>query len=72
MRKMDEMEIAISLKSVKWAWGYSVIFLFIWVIYDYMKVGSFNSLAFILLTSQNIIKTGIEQYLKWKMGKNEE
>jgi len=72
MRKMDEMEMAISLKSVKWAWGYTVLFLLIWIIYDYIKVGSFNSLAFILLISQNLIKIGIEQYLKWKMGKDEE
>lgn len=72
MRKMDEMEMAISLKSVKWAWGYTVLFLLIWIIYDYVKVGSFNSLAFILLISQNLIKMGIEQYLKWKMGKYEE
>ncbi|MBS4537955.1 hypothetical protein GOQ27_05750 [Clostridium sp. D2Q-11] len=72
MRKMDEMEMAISLKAVKWAWLYTIIFLFIWTIYDYIKVGSFNSLAFILLISQNLIRMSIEQYLKWKMGKNEE
>lgn len=72
MRKMDEMEIAITLKSVKWAWGYTVLFLFIWAIYDYMKLESFNSPAFILLISQNLIKRIIEQYLKWKMSKNEE
>lgn len=72
MRKMDEMEMAISLKSVRWAWSYTVIFLLIWIIYDYIKVGSFNFLAFNLLFSQNIIKMGIEQYLKWKMGKDEE
>lgn len=67
MRKMDEMEMAISLKAVRGAWFYTVIFLFIWTIYDYVKLGSFNSLAFILLISQNLIKTGIELYLKRKM-----
>ncbi|OFI06689.1 hypothetical protein CLOACE_08440 [Clostridium acetireducens DSM 10703] len=72
MRKMDEMEMAISLKSIKWAWFYTVLFLFIWTIYDYTKVGSFNSFAFFLLISQNLIKMGIEQYLKWKMSKDEE
>ena len=71
MRKMDEMEMAITLKAVKWAWFYSVIFLFIWTIYDYIKVGSFNSLAFILLISQNIIKISTEIYLRRKMSKNE-
>ena len=29
MRKMDEMEMAISLKAVKWAWLYTLVFLFI-------------------------------------------
>ncbi len=71
MRKMDEMEMAISLKAVKWAWAYTVIFLFIWTIYDYTKLGSFNSLAFILLISQNIIKTSTELYLKRKMSRDE-
>jgi CDP-diglyceride synthetase len=71
MRKMDEMEMAITLRAVKWAWAYTIIFLFIWAIYDYIKVGSFNSLAFILLISQNIIKISIELYLKRKMSKDE-
>ncbi|HHU49857.1 MAG: hypothetical protein ACOYEH_07000 [Caldicoprobacterales bacterium] len=72
MRKMDEMEMAISLKAVKWAWLYTLVFLFIWILFDYIKTGNFNSLAFILLMSQNLIRTGIEKYLKWKMGKDEE
>lgn len=71
MRRMDEMEMSISLKAIKWAWFYTALFLFIWSVYDYIKVGSFNSLAFILLISQNIIRTSIELYLKWKMDKDE-
>jgi len=67
MRKMDEMEMAISLKVVRGAWFYTVVFLFSWVTYDYIKLGDFNSLAFILLVSQNLIRTGIELYLKRKM-----
>lgn len=69
---MDEMEMAISLKAVKWAWLYTLVFLLIWTIYDYIKIGNFNSLAFILLISQNLIRMSIEKYLKWKMGKDEE
>lgn len=67
MRKMDEMEMAISLKVVRGAWFYTVVLLFSWVTYDYIKLGDFNSLAFILLVSQNLIRTGIELYLKRKM-----
>jgi hypothetical protein len=72
MRKMDEMEMAISLKAVKWAWLYTLVFLLVWTIYDYIKIGKFNSHAFILLISQNLIRMSIEKYLKWKMGKDEE
>ena len=45
MRKMDEMEMAITLKAVKWAWFYTVMFLFIWMVYDYIKIGSHNHLV---------------------------
>lgn len=71
MRKMDEMELAISLKSVKWAWFYTVMFLFIWTVYDYFKEGRFNSPAFFLLITQNIIYLGINQFMKWKLSKDE-
>ncbi len=71
MRKMDETKMAISLKAVKWAWLYTLVFLLVWIIYDYIKIGNFNFLAFILLISQNLIRMGIEKYLKWKMGKDE-
>ena len=50
---MDEMEMAISLKAVRLAWFYTVVFLFIWVMYDFIKVGSFNeNPAFFLLITQ--------------------
>ncbi|MFA6940603.1 MAG: hypothetical protein WCQ54_06415 [Clostridiaceae bacterium] len=71
MKKMDEMEMVISLKSIKWAWSYTVIFLFVWMVYDYLQQGVFNNPAFILLTSQNLIYIGISQFLKWKWGKDE-
>ncbi len=70
MRKMDEMEMAISLKAIKVAWFYTVIFLFIWTIFDYIKTGSFT-LALFLLISQNIVYLASQLYLKQKMVKNE-
>ena len=71
MRKMDDMEMAISLKAIKWAWFYTVVFLFIWLLYDQIVSGSFNSMVFILLISQNILRMGIDMYLKSKMSKDE-
>lgn len=38
MRKMDEMELSISLKAIKWAWAYTILFLAIWIGYDYSKL----------------------------------
>lgn len=72
MRKMDEMEMAISLKAVRLAWFYTVIFLFIWVTYDFIKAGSFiGNPAFFLLITQNLILLSYQLYLKRKMSKNE-
>ncbi|MGI6701278.1 MAG: hypothetical protein ACOX3U_02265 [Christensenellales bacterium] len=71
MKKMDEMETALSLKAIKISWFYTILFLFIWIITDYIKDESFNLIAFILLISQNIIRISIEQYLKRTMIKGE-
>lgn len=69
---MDEMEIAISLKAVRLAWVYTIVFLVVWVVYDFIKVGSFNeNPAFFLLITQNIILLSTQLFLKRKMGKNE-
>lgn len=67
---MDEMEMNMSLKSIKWAWSYTVVFLFIWTIYDFIVTKS-TGLAFILLISQNLILLGTQSILKWKMEKDE-
>lgn len=71
MRKMDEMEMDISLKAIKWAWAYTVLFLAIWVIYDYIQTKTFG-LSFFLLVTQNLVLITIQYYLKWKLGKDEE
>lgn len=72
MRKMDEMEMTISLSAIKLAWVYTVVFLFIWIAYDFIIKGSFNeNPAFFLLITQNMIFIGNQLYLKRKMIKNE-
>lgn len=70
MRKMDEMEMSISLKSVRWAWFYTVMFLFIWVIFDWIQNRNMG-LQFFLLITQNLVLLGTQTFLKWKMSKNE-
>lgn len=70
MRKMDEMELSISLKAIKWAWAYNITFLAIWIVYDYFKTQQFG-LPFFLLVTQNLVLLFIQYSLKWKLGKDE-
>lgn len=70
MRKMDEMELSISLKAIKWAWAYTIIFLAIWGIYEYIQTRTFGLASFLLIT-QNLVLIAIDFFLKWKLGKNE-
>ncbi|AVP61744.1 hypothetical protein C7M79_14030 [Clostridium botulinum] len=71
MRKMDEMEMYISLKSIKIAWLYTIVFLFIWLVYEYITTSKFG-LPFFLFTTQNVILIICQLILKHRMvGKNE-
>lgn len=71
MKKMDEMEMSISLKAMKYAYMYTIIFLFIWSIYNFLDTGVLG-LPFILLISQNMILIGTQLFLKEKLSKDEE
>lgn len=66
MKKMDEMEMSINLKAIKMAWFYTVLFLFIWIIYEFTQTGSVG-LPFILLISQNPIYLLVRQILLRRM-----
>lgn len=70
LRKMDEMEMSISLKAIKWSWLYTNIFLSVWVFYDLIKLRTFG-IAFLLFITQNLVLTAIQHFLKWKLGKYE-
>lgn len=70
MKKMDEMEMSISLKAIKGAYAYTILFLVIWFIYDYIQTRTFGLISFLLIT-QNLILMGIQLFLKWKLGKDE-
>jgi uncharacterized membrane protein YhdT len=70
MKKMDEMELTINLKAIKWSWAYTILFLAIWVFYEYFQTKTLG-LAFILLMSQNAVLFGSQIFLKWKIEKDE-
>lgn len=67
MKKMDEMETKIALHSIKWAWSFTVIALFIWGIYDFIKIGAITP-PFYLLIIQNIVYYFATQISKMKVG----
>ena len=70
MKKMDEMEMSVSLKAIKGAWAYTILFLAIWVIYDYIQTRTWG-LAFFLLITQNLVLRAIRYFLQWKLEKDE-
>lgn len=54
MKKMDEMEIKINQKGIKWSWFFMVLSLFIWGGYNYIKTQE-TSLPLILVTLQFLV-----------------
>ncbi len=63
MRKMDEMELKINLKGIKWSWAFMVFSLVIWGGYNYVKSPE-TSLPLILFGLQFLVYffvTGIEK-----------
>lgn len=67
MRKMDELETSIALSSIKWAWFFTVIALFIWGAYDFIKIGEVT-LPLYLLIVQNVVYFFATQISRWKVG----
>lgn len=70
--KMDEMEMSINLKAIRISWDFSILFLLGWVCYGWIKFGYFNWIAFILMDLQLLIYWGIQSFLKWNLGRDEE
>lgn len=72
MKKADEMEMYINLKSLRIAWVFTVICLLVWSIYDY-AVNAQLGLPFILLLTQEVVFWSCTLYLRHKLsGQNEE
>lgn len=70
--RMDEMEMSINLKAIRISWVFTILFLLIWITYEWIKYSSFNWIAFIIMDSQMILYWGSQLILKWKLGRNEE
>ena len=67
MRKMDEMELAISLRSIRWAYLFTVLALFGWGLRDFIVQGTITA-PFYLLIFQNLVYYLASQIAKMKAG----
>ncbi|MFA0815402.1 MAG: hypothetical protein ACC608_06390 [Anaerofustis sp.] len=54
MRKMDEMELAISLRAIRWAYLFTVLALFAWGIRDFISQGTITAPVYLLIF-QNLV-----------------
>ena len=70
MDEMDEMEMTISRIAIKGAWIYTIIFLVIWDIYDYIHTGKLGTANFLLIT-QGLVLILTQSFLNWKLRKDE-
>ena len=66
MKQMDEMELQIRDKAIKWSWFFTVLALFAWAIYDFTKSQSM-SLPAILLSLQFLLYFFVLNIAKWKV-----
>ncbi len=72
MKKADEMQVYISLKSTRLAWTYCIVFLLIWMWYQYIK-GQYWEILLILISSQLMVFWASQIFLKRRIvGKYEE
>lgn len=67
MRKMDEMELKINQKGIKWSWFFIVLSLVIWGGYNYVKTQEV-SLPLTLVTLQFLVYFFVTSIAKLKVG----
>jgi hypothetical protein len=66
MRKMDEMELEINQKGIKWSWFFMVLSLVIWGGFNYVKTQEI-SLPMILFILQFLVYFFVTSVAKLKM-----
>lgn len=69
-RRMDKVERYITLKSIKIAYAYTVIFLVIWCIIEYILHRSTSNIVFFLFITQNLVLIFSQSYFKKKTSDN--
>lgn len=69
MKKMDEMELRINQKGIKWSWFFLVLSLFIWGAYNLIETQE-ATLPLILLFLQFVVYFFVTSVTKLKMDDN--
>ena len=69
-RKMDEMELHLSLNAIRAAWFFTVMALFVWGIWEYVQTGCFTAPMY-LFVLQNLLYLLALQAGKWRAGDRE-
>lgn len=69
MRKMDEMELRVNQKGIKWSWAFVVFSLFIWGGYNYVNHQE-TSLPLILFALQFLVYFFVTSIEKTKVDDN--
>ena len=67
---MDEMELAISLRSIRWAYLFTVLALFGWGLWNFIGQGKITT-PFYLLIFQNLVYFLASQIAKMRIGDTE-
>lgn len=67
MKKMDEMELAISLQAIRWAYLFTVAALFAWGTRDFICQGAVTTPIYLLIF-QNMIYFFAFRIAKMKVG----
>ena len=66
-RKMDEMELHLSLNAIRVAWFFTVMALFVWGTWGYVQTGRFTAPIY-LFVFQNLLYFLALQMGKWRTG----
>ncbi len=66
-RKMDEMELHLSLNAIRVTWFFTVMALFIWGIWEYVQAGQFTAPMYLFLF-QNVLYFLALQVGRWRAG----
>ena len=67
LRKMDEMELHLSLNAIRAAWFFMVMALFVWGTWGYVQTGRFTAPIY-LFVFQNLLYFLALQVGRWRTG----